>query len=142
MKLLLGELNAVWGRFERNLKTREYELVLLQEFQEKMSSVRYVCLFKMKCLYCALLQCNNWCSGTKELLNSFQVKMSMSDTSQEIYDMVAELKIYTTTTKLEHNTRVIRTKALASQLKLNELNDLVCQVEYKFTKSVLLMILL
>jgi len=74
------------------------------------------------------MQCNNWCSGTKELLNCLEEKMSMSDTSQEIYDMIAELKIYTTTTKLEHNTRVMRTKTLASQLKIDELNDLVCQV--------------
>ena len=44
VKLLLGELNAVWGRFERNLKTREDELILMQEFQEKMSSVRFQCL--------------------------------------------------------------------------------------------------
>ena len=40
IKLLLGELNAVWGRFERNLSTKEEQLKVAVEFQEMMSEVR------------------------------------------------------------------------------------------------------
>lgn len=40
IKLLLGELDAVWGRFERNLSTKEEQLDLAVEFQEKMLEVR------------------------------------------------------------------------------------------------------
>lgn len=39
IKLLLGELNAVWGRFERNLSTKEEQLNLVLEFQGMMSEV-------------------------------------------------------------------------------------------------------
>ena len=39
IKLLLGELNAVWGRFERNLSTKEEQLKLAVEFQDMMSEV-------------------------------------------------------------------------------------------------------
>ena len=39
IKLLVGELNAVWGRFERNLSTKEEQLKLAVEFHEMMSEV-------------------------------------------------------------------------------------------------------
>ena len=39
IKLLLGELDAVWGRFERNLSTKEEQLKVAVEFQEMMSEV-------------------------------------------------------------------------------------------------------
>ena len=39
IKLLLGELNAVWGRFERNLSTKEEQLKVAVEFHEMMSEV-------------------------------------------------------------------------------------------------------
>lgn len=39
IKLLLGELNAVWGRFERNLSTKEEQLKLAVEFHEMMFEV-------------------------------------------------------------------------------------------------------
>lgn len=39
IKLLLGELDAVWGRFERNLSTKEEHLKVALEFQEMMLEV-------------------------------------------------------------------------------------------------------
>ena len=42
IKLLIGELNAVWGRFERNLSTKEEQLKVALEFHEMMSEVRCV----------------------------------------------------------------------------------------------------
>lgn len=54
--------------------------------------------------------------------------MSLCESSQEVKTIITELNLYTTSTKLEHNTRIIRVKELASKLKWNDLNNLVYQV--------------
>lgn len=54
--------------------------------------------------------------------------MSSCDSSQEVETIVKELNLYTTSTKLEHNTRIIRVKELAAKLKWNDLSNLVYQV--------------
>ena len=54
--------------------------------------------------------------------------MSLCESSQEVKTIIKELNMYTTTTKLDHNTRIIRMKELATKLKWNELSNLVYQV--------------
>ena len=54
--------------------------------------------------------------------------MSSCDSSHEVQTIIKELNLYTTSTKLEHNTRIMRVKELASRLKWNDLNNLVYQV--------------
>ena len=52
IKLLLGELDAVWGRFERNLSTKEEQLKVAVEFQEMMSEVGdLLCMHLVALLY-------------------------------------------------------------------------------------------
>lgn len=57
--------------------------------------------------------------------------MSLCESSQEVKTIIKELNLYTTSTKLEHNTRIIRAKDLASKLKWNDLSNLVYQVSNK-----------
>lgn len=54
--------------------------------------------------------------------------MSSCESSQEVMLIIKELNLYMTSTKLEHNTRIIRVKELAAKLKWNDLNNLVYQV--------------
>lgn len=61
--------------------------------------------------------------------------MSLCDSSQEVQKIIKELNLYTTSTKLEHNTRIIRMKELASKLKWNDLSNLIYQVSVNNTLS-------
>ena len=57
--------------------------------------------------------------------------MSLCESSQEVKMIIKELNVYTTSTKLEHNTQIMSMKKSASKLKWNNLNNLVYQVSNK-----------